>query len=77
VYVKGVSPAVVEPHDDRSPIVRKLATARTVLRQNGAAGVGKLAWNKAVSAGEFTVSAAKARLAGEANRWFLRRTPIR
>ena len=57
--------------------VRKLATARKVLHDNGPVGVGALAWNKAAAAGEFTMSAVKARLMGEANRWFSRRLLIR
>jgi len=59
------------------PFVRKLATARKLLRDRGAASVGALAWDKATAAGEFTMSALKARLLGEANRWFARRSLTR
>jgi hypothetical protein len=45
-----------------------------MLREGGAARVGALAWNKAASASEFTMSAVKERLLGEANVWFSRHT---
>lgn len=80
VYARGQRPPEGRPSmaeavgdgGDRA-FVRKLSTARKVLRDNGPAGVGALAWDRAAAAGEFTISAVKARLIGEANRWFSRR----
>jgi SAM-dependent methyltransferase len=48
----------------------KLATARTVWRRDGVAGVAALARARLAAAATFAISACRARLLGEANRWF-------
>jgi SAM-dependent methyltransferase len=77
------SPARREPGvlraqaDSRHPLVRKLATAHALRQREGWRGIGARMWRYLSSAGEFIVSASRSRVAGEANRWFLRRHLLR
>lgn len=50
--------------------MRKLRTARAVAHRDGLAALCGLVYQRAAAAAEFTASAIKARLHGEANRWF-------
>jgi len=58
---------------ERTPLGRKLTSARTVLRRDGAAAVMALAWKKVTVAVDAVKSALIARLLGEANHWWSRR----
>jgi 2-polyprenyl-3-methyl-5-hydroxy-6-metoxy-1,4-benzoquinol methylase len=67
-------PAVIA--DDSAPLrplLRKLRTARALRRIGGVSALATVALQRASAASAFAVSAAKAHLMGEANRWFTSR----
>ena len=57
--------------------VRKLATARALLRHRGYRGVIEHAWRRARSTSGALLSAGVAHAAGEANRWYLNHRLLR
>jgi hypothetical protein len=64
---------VVNASGQAHSVRRKLSTARAVGQRGGLAAIGALGWRRAIEAATFMQSAAKARVLGQANRWFSRR----
>jgi SAM-dependent methyltransferase len=69
---RAVAPSEADADRPR-PLARKLTTARSVQRSGGWRGIAALIRHQLGAKAEFLRSACAARVAGQMNRWFLRR----
>jgi SAM-dependent methyltransferase len=73
VYYRAADPAIgqVTPRDVNPMPLRKLATARSLWRERGCLGIASHALASSRATAERFASWTAARIAGQANRWFL------